>query len=1298
LANDINIKFPLLALLTGLRAEGFDIGTATILDIQRMVANLYNDAVDKPEDLKFMLAPIICRNKEEQEKFYRLFNGYLQSTAERFLSTPTIPCKPWIKKYGVWLLLPLLLVAFLFYKYAGRPVAKPAITLGIVALNNRSFNVITDTISLMVKYADSIAAKNYKTNWQVSGPANTIRRFDSTQQIKTILDSAGLYSVYASTYNNGFLLTIDTTTVSVLCEVPPILSITGSAADSARGIFKAAINGKTPGKGYSYHWRVNGIPDTGNATLRTSLLQPNLPNTISLVVDWPGKNLHCSSDSLNASLELQPPFQLLVSPMANTPLISSQSYNWNNIWMSLIGLLFLPIAFGTLVWHLLKKPKPLPVEPANLPTDKTESEGPFIIEFNNHQDTILPEAGISQLAEVLRKRHTSEQLQLSMPKTIRSTIRKGGFPVLEYVPRTRATDFLVLFDKEFPDGHLAMLFGWVMERLKKEQVNLTIYTFSREPLLLSNQPLNHRLLPIDKIARLYPDTMLLICSQADGFFKSYDVVLKDWIAEKFKAWDTKIILTPLAKKDWGAKEMLLYSEGFTVVPADVNAHNIISNEINQLIDRQKLKKEIVPETYGTRQFNFNRWKQLSAFLSGALHDNELSFNQKADAYLVEQWLCALAVYPHINWQVTIAVGQAFENAFSHGGKLVNYSNLLVLSRIQWMNDGQLMDSLRLEMLNHLEPSKEALARQVIVGLMKEIAPQMQDNSLVKNEFDFLQNTNKVLVNAHNKNQQSITGKEWEQFKAYVNNDQLDWTTENYLQSGRQTPLVDHNSSSLKSMPLDKFIAQKTMDVKADPLPEAPRPKTDWTKLLRKWAPAATFVIVLLAGYGWLQSSQRLRYVNQNNFVSIIFQTDSASSKTTIINNLSVNLGSQFLQATNTGNNTYVINNVPLSDSAPQAVVQVGLSTGNVSANIVLNQAKYLLNIQQKNIEQDMDTAVGDVVLPPELNEIWSFSPNGGKTQFQLAFYLKPGLIFLRSNILSKSISSADVSKSKIVEAGPTGNGSIKIIAQDNGKFKIVYLRNVQPFSAGFYFCPNNNTEYSTLAEARFIKSASCQTLVQLAPLYQTSANKNPDQVIIQFPQNNTNLVPIEAVKLKAVLVRYNALSVADRGKVTVSISLNGFFKFDRDVQQRQQAIRSTQTMGNFGRARWQYKPFSGNAFQRDYITISFTGSLISNPAPDCSQTFLLSEAMAVKPVVVCKLNLSNLNLSNLPKEIYSFINLQQLTITGNNINDRDLKTFTKRFPKCQVINNSKNPEPTQNKALDPVIKAALGEVNKNAKN
>ncbi len=1256
------IKIPLHSLIALLRKEGYEMGTSTMLDLQRIVANVNNENIQNAAALKYLLAPVICRNKEEQQKFYKLFDGYLASINDQPLE---VVAKPDTKKNRIgWVVAAIAILVSALVLIKLLPKQNEPITLGIVELNNRLIFVAGDSVFLKVDYADSLKANNYQTNWQINGPDQIQKTYSNTKKVAAKLDTSGNYEAVANTYDeNKKLLVSDTTNLQVLCEPPLEVTIEGGFTDSTDGSFSVLLSETAiHHQQYSFHWTVNNIPVIGDSSMTTNLLKQGQPNIIDLKVDWPGKQLHCSVDSLTAQLDLTPPINVDITGDVSAPLILSNNYNWSNIFTSITGLLLFPLVMAGLVWWKIRKPKPILPGDENKKDDDFEKEykGPFTIEFNNQQHKIAPDASVSLLAEVLRKRHTSDVFKLSIQKTIKSTIRRGGFPELEYQPRTQPTDFLVLLDKEYPDGHLSRLFEFVAERLKKEQVHLTVYTFSREPLLLSNKNLNHILLPVERIARLYPETMLIIFSEAEGFFRSYDVQLKNWVAEKFKSWNTKLIITPLPKKDWGAKELALYEAGFTVVPADSNAHSVISNEINQMIDRQVLKKQIVPDAYTTRQFNFNRWRQVKAYLQNAVSLNNERLNYNVDVNLMEQWVCALAVYPHIEWNVTIAIGKAFEERFSKAGHLVNFTNLLIVSRIQWMNDLQLMDSLRVEMLNHLEPVKEAVARAIVVDLLQEIKSNVTTESLVKDELDFIDNSNKFLLNAHDP-VNSFTGEEWEQFKKYVDNDQVDWTLNQYLEKGNNT-LLKNPDNPHQTLSLHDYLNVRDKKAVMDQPQANQNPFDNIKVLLKKLAPAAAFCATILLSFILLKASGKLHWTDPHKKVDISFVVANSSLP---LNALKLSTSDSLIVATATDSSTFLISNLTVADTAVPATVQVSTNEGDLEKQVKLASSRFTIKITHIPFTPDTTNPVNQLSEIPELlHEIWTV-----QNVYEMMFFdLK------NQNLYYYNRGRIPITQIKMVEASKLQQGAYRVILQyaSNNIYEAIFIRNITATSFDWGVC-NTNT-FANINDARKVSVNECRQFVKASLLYSNGSrySASSPEFKIDLPVNNLKLVSSETQKLAIAKRKVNTFTKANQGTISAAIQINTFNKTARELLVRRAEIFSSQIMNGLNYDKNGSRTFSGNAFQRDYVTIKFS----SQPVPDkmdCNRTFKsLKEALSVNPQVICKLDLSNAYLSSIPAEVFSFINIQEINLSGNNIRAAEINRLKSRFPKISIINNNNN--------------------------
>jgi hypothetical protein len=117
-------------------------------------------------------------------------------------------------------------------------------------------------------------------------------------------------------------------------------------------------------------------------------------------------------------------------------------------------------------------------------------------------------------------------------------------------------------------------------------------------------------------------------------------------------------------------------------------------------------------------------------------------------------ICSLAVYPRLDWNITLALFAAILKRnpdAAHAIKL-DYDTLLKISRIPWLNRGHLDESLRLQLFDFLKPGTEIIARETIVGLLKEINPFVQRGSAAAKELQVQLTINSFFLYAHDPQQ------------------------------------------------------------------------------------------------------------------------------------------------------------------------------------------------------------------------------------------------------------------------------------------------------------------------------------------------------------------------------------------------------------------------------------------------------------------------------------------------------------------------------------------------------------------
>jgi hypothetical protein len=784
-------------LIALLEDEGVKINAATAIEIQTILANS-NIADNTFAKLKYKIAPILSRNKEEQDKIYQIFD----ELDAKILPPPPPPDPPKpltffqriIQKVKankivatlilVGLLLPL---AYFIYQKWSKPDEFMPIEFKIGLVGDTYISepqtftsFFGDSVlsqSLPVFDFDSIFNQKHSVDWIIDK-----KIYNNTFNPVVTFDSAKKYHAIAFLKNSENAI-IDTANYSfeVWCERSPTVQIEKSSTYD-KDIYKPIFtNISKESSKYTYLWTVNNKEYTGK-TLTLPPKGEEEAREIELLVD--ASKAHCSTNEIKANLSESPKAMARIVP-GNTPITLKKGINYENLLKNIFFLLVIPLAVGALIYNFLrnKNKKPTPELPKYQGT-----EGPYSIEFKNQDYLINADSELDSFIDKLRKRQLSELLKLNVKKTVKSAITTFGLTELFFNHQTKATDYVVLFDKEHNSSHLTFLFGYLIKKLQAEQINITVYEYYKEPTFVSSSKMNLLQVPIERVAAMHSDSTVLIFGDAKNFVFPIKKTVKPWVA-KLNSWQTKILITPFAKNDWDIKERLVSEGNILIIPSDMNAQGNLDKVIFNKIDKQA--DLIIPDAYQARFLNLHTIEGLENYLE----DKNL-FN----------WACALAVYPYTDWNLTLAIGHAFEEKLKENDpqfSLVNYSNLLKMGRISWLHDSCWSDGLRVNMLEKLDDGIELLARKTVLNQLEAIKDSIGDNALIKREFDVHNNLNSFLVDVFEKNRVNSVKNE-PNIRQMFELDHVDQGNEIYLKNANNT-LIKDPKTNIGTISVDKYL-------------------------------------------------------------------------------------------------------------------------------------------------------------------------------------------------------------------------------------------------------------------------------------------------------------------------------------------------------------------------------------------------------------------------------------------------------------------------------------------------------------
>lgn len=1321
--NESQISTPLATLLAMLKQEGFDISTATFIDIQKVLANLGDEELADFSELRSLLSPLICRNKEEQEHFNNIFEKYAQYIKEKDIrSTEQVEeiSKP--RNYRKIILASLggmLLVSAIIY-YLLPPKHKPFINVITISKENAGYLLTNEPVIFRAEIKDTVPSKKYFVTYKIDDST-----YENTREVEKTFAESGSSNLTAWLLNErGDTLNIfENNNIPVNCEPPPSVSIVKELSINDNAAVKKYdlqfINASKDSSAYKYKWYVNDNLVSESKTL-SARARVDSGYSVKVIIDT--KGLHCSSDSLMATLFERPEYSLSV--IGTKPLNLTANRDWNRILPAVLFLFIIPAILATILFFKKTKTAAQKKKEEPLPVETKEYTGPFKIEFEDQANKISPENEISQLAGAMRKRHVNDLLFLNVPKTIQATIRSGGFPFLQFTPKTEPTDFLVFIDKENAEGLHVTLFEYIIKKLEGEQVNINSYSYYKEPLLLSNEKLNQSMLPVEKISRLYPNTVLFIFSDTQSFFETLSTKLKPWVTERFKSWEHKIIITPVPVNDWDYKENTLLQAGFTVVPADLNANHIITNEINNLINRQKIQFNNIPASYSSRFVNFDDWEQLVKYLDG-------------DAMMV-QWVAALAVYPYIDWKATVAIGKALEEKNNLKRKLVNYTSLLKLSRIKWMQTGVLPDALRLEMLAHVDNESEAIARDTMITLFNEVEKNITSSSLIADELELNKTVNKFLLHTHSPREYALSDDEHARMKDYVQNEWLDQPLEKYLNDAENTLLKNNNGD--KSISPSKYF---------EIVDEIEKKKYKRDRMIRRSLAAAILIAGIFLIFNFLNNAAN--YSTPQQFVDITFNLGSSGVFSTFKNTLlSISANNNTYTGEMISDTSMVVKGVKVDSVQQASLVLSSDSSGSFEQPIDLTSGQYTIALlppgppvplyirynnpaayttmeqqitdafsgfnisaQQSNfsdssrivyyennqkaradsIVQIVKNSLGiDVreefteeirtpaavpvlflnlannacnniaanALPASLNEIWS-----GGTSNRLI-----NIIPNRKMIYYSTGDKKTYGTYRIEEICLNANGMYKIITNAGNGYQDFLVKNVNASSFELSVCQNR---YKTIQEARAVDESFCDHFNVMRIYYENDKTKaflnQPGKLPADQLSKLRNMLTSGRSQYKTPLFKTYVVSNSTNAGVINRTELK--------------SIIANLFSAN-GNNSFIDQQFKGTPFNRNYVQVNAEEDKNDYPPVrngDCNVVYYsVKEALDAAGLnkMVCILNISGQNLKAIPSGVYQLKNLRILDIRGNVINADEINKLKSTFPDIDLryttVNQSQSKE------------------------
>jgi hypothetical protein len=294
----------------------------------------------------------------------------------------------------------------------------------------------------------------------------------------------------------------------------------------------------------------------------------------------------------------------------------------------------------------------------------------------------------------LRTRQAGEGRRFDVRKTIRSTIAALGYSRFEFSQHTKIPEYVVLIDRVSAHDHHARYADRLIDQLASEGVFIVRYFYDADPRVCWSDA-DSEAVSIDHVSDRYGAHRLLVIGDGYGLLDPVTGAFLDWGSD-LERWCDRALLTPVPPVSWGAREVAL-TTSFVVVPA--TALGLMS--LVNYFDR-------------TQEHDL-RWWQRST--EPALPD--LTGRDPLPGlrdYLGPEgfrWLSACAIYPELQWDLTLHVG----SLPCTGGSVIDEANFLKLIRLPWFRVGLIPDDVRFRLMTALDPESERTVRSSLMQLL-----------------------------------------------------------------------------------------------------------------------------------------------------------------------------------------------------------------------------------------------------------------------------------------------------------------------------------------------------------------------------------------------------------------------------------------------------------------------------------------------------------------------------------------------------------------------------------------------------
>ncbi len=690
------LKYHLLSdLVSALETDGFEIGTGKHLQVQELLRKLPDDI--PLEELKTLLSPVFCTNRQEQERFYELFEQSLnrilriaQAPAEEVIEPVDPVARNTIRWRNVLLGLIVLfsgwagyILEFNLFNWTQNPTF---LLLALLIGGGIYFSYVT-----LSKWRHRIAYLALLA--LVAMAAHFLKPLTLPKlQVTTA-------SIYLSITAPGAKVT-----ERIPLEKDSLLSVSfcdGSraGADSLLGTYQI------DSLGYFTYTANETLVDTTALPLCVLAVYRNFVDTTFFVVQFRPQSIAPPTPVASKLLDtIQLPLLDLAALQIDLAAQTKAAfYKENAWWIKLLLIVLLAAIFWSIVQWRERKRRQL------IAQLEQRDKPPYIWNIKADQaEALFFGEEVRILLQQLRRRLLDDFYKLDIPQTVHATVKSAGRVDFKFKQQTIPPEYLILIDRQAYGDHRAQLYDHLFQAFKANEINVERFFYQKDVRLCFNEAFPNGI-SIKELQHKYGDTRLLIFGNGFDILSPMSGKLSKW-ATIFSGWRERALFSPQPLATWGKREEGL-SEMFFVMPASVES---LAATLEQF---SSIERRSPDELIGKMEDLV--WRPIE--LEGDL----ISSLQKYYTEPMLRWIAACALYPSLHWDLTLFLGRELSTDEEN---LLTVECLFELTRLPWFVDGHIPNQARVELIEYLSKNGlEIPLRQRIQQLFDSIAKPSTDS-------------------------------------------------------------------------------------------------------------------------------------------------------------------------------------------------------------------------------------------------------------------------------------------------------------------------------------------------------------------------------------------------------------------------------------------------------------------------------------------------------------------------------------------------------------------------------------------